>query len=203
MSAGPVRCFIAVELDGQARAVLGRLLDELRRSGADVKWVAAANLHLTLKFLGDVLPAGLTGVTQALKETLPGQTALPPFSLALDGVGAFPSAGNPRVVWVGAAEGRERLTDLASKVEKALAPLGFPAEARGFSPHLTLGRVRSPRNALALKAAVAGLKEYRGPRVRVERVVLFQSDLRPDGPVYTPLGTFPPAPPREKPGGVE
>ncbi len=153
-----------------------------------MKWVAPANLHLTLKFLGDIPAGDLPAVGAALRGALAGSGG--PFVLGLEGVGAFPSASSPRVVWVGVTQGREALTGLAARVQEALGPLGFPPEARGFSPHLTLGRCRSSRNAAGLVAVLAALRDYRGPQVRVERVVLFSSELRPAGPAYAPLETF-------------
>jgi len=203
-----IRSFVAVELDETARLELSRVLGQLKRSDADVKWVSPNNLHLTLKFLGDVPADDMAKVIAALGVAVAGQpvgeAAQPiassgratsgggrPFDFELVGVGAFPSVSNPRVIWVGLGRGREALASLAAGVEAALGPLGFPTEGRGFSPHLTLGRCRSPRNQAELKAAMAALRDYRGPRVRVERVTLFSSDLRPSGPVYAPLATLP------------
>jgi 2'-5' RNA ligase len=189
-----IRCFVAVELDEAARGELSRVLGQLKRSDADVKWVSPNNLHLTLKFLGDVPADDMTRVIAALGQAVAGDTAVPAagaFEFELAGLGAFPSMSNPRVIWVGIDRGRDALASLASRVEAALGPLGFPAEGRGFSPHLTLGRCRSPRNQAELKAAMAALRDYGGPRVRVERVTLFSSDLRPAGPVYTPLAALP------------
>lgn len=183
-----IRCFVAVELDDPARRELARVEDLLRRSGADVKWVDPGSLHLTLKFLGNVPPPAVTGVAAALANAARGQG---PFAFSLAGVGAFPSLSRPRVVWVGVTEGRERLASLAASVEEALAPLGFAPEARGFSPHLTLGRSRSERGLAELRRAMEDAKGFVGPSVAVERMVLFSSDLRPSGPVYRPLGTFP------------
>ncbi len=182
-----IRSFVAVELDDAARRELARLEDQLRGTGADVKWVAPASLHLTLKFLGDVPAGDLPAVTRALGEALEG---VAPFALVLSGLGAFPSVSGPRVVWVGVAEGRETLAGLASRIEMALEPLGFPRESRGFSPHLTLGRCRSSRGVAELKAALVARKDFRGPRIAVDRVMLLSSELRPAGPVYAPLAVF-------------
>lgn len=188
-----IRSFVAVELDETARRELSHLLGQLKQSDADVKWVSPNNLHLTLKFLGDVPADDMAKVIAALGVAVAGDVlpAAGAFEFEIAGLGAFPSVSNPRVIWVGLGQGREALVSLAAGVEAALGPLGFPAEGRGFSPHLTLGRCRSPRNQAELKAAMAALRDYRGPRVRVERVTLFSSDLRPAGPVYAPLATLP------------
>jgi 2'-5' RNA ligase len=188
-----IRSFVAVELDETARLELSRVLGQLKRSDADVKWVSLNNLHLTLKFLGDVPADDMAKVIAALGVAVAGDVlpAAGAFEFEIAGLGAFPSVSNPRVIWVGLGQGREALASLAAGVEAALGPLGFPTEGRGFSPHLTLGRCRSPRNQAELKAAMVALRDYRGPRVRVERVTLFSSDLRPTGPVYAPLATLP------------
>jgi 2'-5' RNA ligase len=192
---GSVRCFVAVGLDAAARHEMAKVTDRLRATGADVKWVAPGNLHLTLKFLGDVSAERVPAVGEALGQAVgagerKGETvreAVGPFSFQLGGVGAFPGAGTPRVVWVGVTQGEERLAELARRVEAALGPLGFPREGRGFSPHLTLGRARSSRNVGVLREAMAELRNLTGPVVRVERAVLFASELRSSGPVYTEL----------------
>lgn len=94
------------------------------------------------------------------------------------------------MIWIGVTEGKDSLIELARRVEAAVAPLGYPPESRGFSPHLTLGRCRSARNSGKLKETMTALRDYRGPRVRVDQAVLFASDLRPGGPLYTPLAAF-------------
>jgi 2'-5' RNA ligase len=163
------------------------------RSGADAKWVSPANLHLTLKFLGDVPTGEIGEVASTLSQGVArtgedlGPDHAGPFTLQLTGMGSFPSGSNPKVIWVGVSHGREALTALALRVEAALARLGFPPDGRGFSPHLTLGRCRSPRNQTELRKVMDALRDYAAPPLRVDRVTLFASDLRPSGPVYTPL----------------
>lgn len=182
-----IRSFVALELDAQARHDVGHVIDRLRQAGADVKWVAPQNLHLTLKFLGEVPAAGIPPLSEALRAAVSESS---PFSFSLAGIGAFGPPANPRVVWVGVTEGKDSVVALAGRVEAAVAPLGYPPESRGLSAHLTVGRCRSARNAAELKAAMAALRDYRGPRVRADQVVLLGSDLRPSGPVYTPLAAF-------------
>ena len=185
-----LRCFVAVELDDPARRDVGGVIERLRATGADVKWVAPGNLHLTLKFLGAVPAGDVPKVVEALHSALGDGGPPAPFAFRLSGVGAFPSAASPRVVWVGVTQGQEPLVALAARVEAALEPLGFPRESRPFSPHLTVGRCRSPKNGATLGESIVSLRAYEGPPVAVGRVVLFSSDLRPTGPVYTPLATF-------------
>lgn len=183
--AATLRCFVALELDEPARRDLAAVIARLREADADVKWVRPENLHLTLEFLGDVPVSGTGAVVGALTEAL---TAGPrAFSFRLAGMGTFGSSRSPRVIWVGLDEGKETVGELAARVAKALAPLGYLPPERGFTPHLTLGRCRSGKNAAQLMAAVAALRDYRGPAVAARRVVLFQSELRPSGPIYRPL----------------
>ena len=183
-----IRAFVAVELPEALRQEAAAFGQELKRSGADVKWVEAANLHLTLKFLGDITPEQLSSLTEALKQACAG---LSPFPFSVEGIGAFPKTTYPKVLWVGVHEGKERLAELAKRVEEACAALGFPAEERPFSPHLTIGRVRS-QEGIARLIKELQLAEFRGSGPgRAERVTLFQSTLGPKGPFYTALAEIP------------
>jgi 2'-5' RNA ligase len=180
-----------VLLDDTVRAALGAAIERLRRAAHHVAWVAPANLHFTLKFLGQVDEARLPELGAALAAAAVARSG---FTAAVTGLGAFPSPARPRVVWAGVDEGAPALTELAAGVEQALVALGFPPEARPFSPHVTLGRVRVPRRdaRLADLLTVAAREEF--GRVRVERVVLMESQLSPGGARYSeragaPLGT--------------
>ncbi len=183
-----MRLFVAVELSEQARAEVAALQAELRRSGADVKWVEPENLHLTLKFLGETAEEKVAALTGALRQAA---AEARPFSISMEGLGAFPQNQHPRVLWTGIKEGRQPLEELAAGVEEACSRLGFPSGERPFSAHLTIGRVRSPAG---LGPLVQRLRETRfGPsdRVEVRRAVLFRSVLSPQGPVYRALAELP------------
>ena len=190
-----LRAFFAVELPETIRDEVAALQATLRAIGADVRWVEQANLHLTLKFLGDVEETSLPPLTTALANAL---AAHAPFPLHLDGIGAFPSATHPRVLWVGVGLGQEALAALAQTVEQVCIAQGLPAAEPPFSAHLTLGRVRAPGRP---SARVRGLAppihhlhtfEFHNPTpVPVERVTLFRSRLSPHGPAYTPLAILP------------
>jgi 2'-5' RNA ligase len=145
-----------------------------------VAWVAAENLHVTLKFLGGVDAARLALVSAALDEAVRDR---PAFELVVAGLGAFPTPTRPRVIWAGAAAGAAALGEVAGRVDRALAALGFPPEERAFSPHITLGRVREPRRNERL-ADLVGRSETFGT-VRVDRVCLMRSDLSPRGARYS------------------
>lgn len=181
-----MRLFVAVELPASVRRALGELVRDLERSRADVKWVEEENFHLTLKFLGEVDEARLPEVKEALARVARGAK---PFSFEAAGTGAFPSPGRPRVLWVGVGRGAEELGSLAARVDAELARVGFPPEGRPFSPHLTLGRVRSHRGMSDLAGALARAC-FPAREVPVEEIVLFQSILGRGGPVYTPVGRY-------------
>lgn len=184
--ADTLRLFLAVTLPDAVREQLARAQERLRAAEADVSWVKPENIHLTLKFLGETEAKRLSRIQPALQGVGP---QVPAFWLTLAGVGTF-GGRVPRVVWAGTAEGAEALTQLAGRVEDALGRVGIAKERRTFSPHATLGRVRSPRNADALVAAAAAIGETFG-RVSVGEFVLMQSRLHPQGSVYTPLDRVP------------
>ncbi|GAB6164671.1 RNA 2',3'-cyclic phosphodiesterase [Thermostilla marina] len=186
MSKYRIRTFVAVDLDPAIVDGAGRAIARLRTSGADVKWVRPENMHLTLKFLGDVDARDVYDVCRAVQQAV---AELPPFTVQVDGLGAFPTLDRPRVVWMGITEGGPQLIELADRVEQALVPLGFRREARKFRPHITLGRVRGGGGAIRFLADMLRKNErYEVGMTAVDEVVVYSSDLQPEGPVYKPLG---------------
>lgn len=181
-----IRAFIAIELPPDIQTGLNRVLKQLAPATKAVRWVPAANIHLTLKFLGDTPVDKVEQLKNAIKiEALQHE----PFEIQAGTLGAFPSPRRPRVVWIGVQAPNE-LSELAEGIETATIPLGFPSEGRPFSPHLTLGRVsqhaaQDEINKLAdllLKTQVGSLGT-----AKVTGVHFFRSDLRPGGAVYTSL----------------
>jgi RNA 2',3'-cyclic 3'-phosphodiesterase len=146
--------------------------------------VATGNLHLTVKFLGAVAEDRIEAVAGALTGAVAGVGA---FDAQVEGLGAFPSTTRPRVVWAGVTAGAGTMADLAGRVDDALAALGFEREARPFSPHITLGRVRQPGRVLALTEALRGAAGCGFGRLRVARVSLMRSELSSRGARYTEL----------------
>jgi 2'-5' RNA ligase len=163
------------------RERLGREIGRLRAVANDVGWVADANLHVTVKFLGQIDEAWVPAVAEALGAVAARVAA---FEMAVRGLGAFPSPARPRVVWAG-LEGAEPLAALAGEVDGALAALGIPREARAFAAHVTLGRAREPRRNVALAEALARPVEF--GRLPVTRLSLMRSELQPGGSRYTEL----------------
>ncbi len=183
-----LRAFIAVELPPAARdAVEGVIRDLRARTGDGVRWVRPEGVHLTLKFLGDIDAYTVPALSQALDRCA---APAAPFDLCLEGVGAFPNARRPRVVWVGLGGGLEALLGLQQSIEGELEALGYARERRAFTPHLTLGRVRDrlpPTQGRALSEALGVVSVQPGVGMPVREVSLIKSDLRPSGAVYTRL----------------
>ena len=187
-----LRTFIAIELDQELKTTLAGIQARLRGAVPPraVRWVQPEGIHLTLKFLGDTPLDKVEQVKVALARAA-GQ--IPAFTVTVGGVGCFPDARRPRVVWVGVQEPSGSLARLWQTVESQVAPLGFPTEKRPFSPHLTLGRVqryasggevRDIGQAVeALAAEMAGAQD----EMAVTSVAYIKSDLRPTGAIYTTL----------------
>ncbi|NLX59923.1 MAG: RNA 2',3'-cyclic phosphodiesterase [Phycisphaerae bacterium] len=182
-----LRLFIAVELPEEVRRLLAAVERDLRQADADVSWSRPENMHLTLKFLGDT-PEDFVGEIAAALDAA--AAACPRHAATLGGVGAFPTVRRPRVVWVGLDEPTGRLAELQKAVDDVTADL-VPPDPRGFTPHLTLGRVRSQRNAERLAGLVDGYRLTSAAAVPVNEIVLIRSELARSGPTYTPLHRSP------------
>ncbi len=179
-----IRIFIAIELRAEIRSGLAAVQEVLKKSGADVKWVKPKNIHLTLKFLGHISEPQLKDVFKAADESIK-ETA--PFSLLFSGLGAFPKSNNPRVVWVGVEEGKEKLSRINQNLEGILKRNGFPAEEREYHPHLTLGRVKSSQNKAKLIGSLKSEKDYYIGSMEAKKITVMQSILKSEGPEYKPL----------------
>jgi len=182
------RLFFALELPAGVKDSLAQIQRRLKASRADVRWVRLESIHLTLKFLGNV-EAGR--VEELISAAGPAAAACPPLRLRPASAGCFPRLMSPRVVWTGLEGDLEPLGRLAAGLEAALAELGFPPEGRPFSPHLTLGRVKSSRGRVELIETVRGLWDFQGPEFTARELILFRSQLDPAGAVYTPLRAVP------------
>ena len=180
------RSFIAIELPDTIHEQLRKTILQLSPATRAVRWVAPENIHLTLKFLGDVDSSLIPKIQDALKREA---TRCPTFTFQVSGMGAFPNLRRPRVVWIG-VQAPPEIARLVQAVENATVPLGFPTEERSFSPHLTLGRVSqhaSPNEVAALGALLARTAVGVLGETTVDSITLFRSDLRPTGAVYSPL----------------
>jgi RNA 2',3'-cyclic 3'-phosphodiesterase len=183
-----IRAFLAIEMPDSLRANLALVQAELKRTQADVRWVKPGNIHLTLKFFGNVPDDDIDALALAAKEVA--QTEAP-LQLKATNTGAFPSAQAPRVVWMGLGGDVAPLTRLYHRLEKAFATLGYLPEGRAFNPHLTLGRVKSPLNRDKLARMLEKLPPVDWPPFTVNDLILYQSVLSPQGSKYTPLKVIP------------
>jgi len=190
-----IRSFIAIDFPQETREKLAAIQEQLKQSRAGVRWVKPAGIHLTLKFLGNILPAQVDDIAAAAAQVV-GEDS--PLTLCAGGLGAFPSQRKPRVIWVGLGGEIERLAKIQAGLEKALEPLGFAREGRGFRPHLTIGRVRDRHRLQALIEAMSTLELPEFNSFDADEIILYKSDLRPTGAIYTKLHRMPlaaPAPP--------
>jgi 2'-5' RNA ligase len=184
---GLVRVFVALAIPEDVRVALGRVQDRLRPAGADVAWVRPPAIHATLRFIGDTNEERVPAITGALAVAAEG---IAPFAVEAKGTGFFPHEKRPRVVWIGLTGDLPALLRLQARVEKAVVAVGYPEETRPFAPHLTLGRVKSVRRVDALVRAAEGVTESRGA-FAVDRVILYRSELRPQGAIYSRLAEAP------------
>ncbi len=178
-----MRLFCAVDTPIALHACLGRASDALRLSGADAKWTAPAQWHVTLKFLGEIEEAALPAIVEAI-----GRVAARgrPARLRLGGLGVFGGL-KPRVVIARVEDEGGSLGETAGGLDRELAPLGFHPDNHVFNPHLTLARIRSPRNTSALLQAVKRESSGVSGEWEAREVLLYESILRPDGADYRVL----------------
>ncbi|GMR04302.1 MAG: RNA 2',3'-cyclic phosphodiesterase [Thermodesulfobacteriota bacterium] len=151
-----------------------------------VSWVNPSNIHLTLKFLGEVDETRIDQIGEALEKAASG---IRPFSLSTGKLGGFPNIANPRVLWLG-LEGGEEAVELQKKIDETLAGLGFEKEKRAFHPHLTLARIRNPADGRALGALAIKLRHDINIEFTVDSFILFRSKLTPSGAEYSELRRF-------------
>jgi 2'-5' RNA ligase len=179
----PIRSFVAFDMDSEP--VLKRLTEVqtmLVGTGADLKTVEPRNIHMTIRFLGNVTAGTVEKIFEGMKKV-----QFVPFDVQILGVGAFPDVRYPRVVWAGMAEGADKLRGIFGQLEPHLRSLGFAPDPKGFSPHLTLARVRSGRNKAELAKFISENANYEFGTVRAACLRLKKSDLTPKGPIYSTL----------------
>jgi 2'-5' RNA ligase len=180
-----MRLFISIELPDEIRQGIARTQEQLRKAGANAGWTRPEGIHLTLKFLGEVPDAKAQEILAAMSGAVQGSGA---FDLVVEGAGAFPNAKNPRVLWAGVAGDTEKLATLQAAIEDAMERLGFEREARKFSPHLTLARIKFSKLRDNWPQAIEGIKDVKLGRFEACRVSLMKSELRREGAVYTEVG---------------
>lgn len=185
-----MRCFIAIDISDDIRKNLAKLQNELRRGAdvhkGDVKWVEPESIHLTLKFLGEIKDEQAVDVCNITKEVAGRHKS---FDLEVEQVGHFGGA-SARVLWVGAGQKSNELLALQQDLEEQLDLAGWPKEGRKFSAHLTLCRIRNTKAGSKLVQLIRPYKDFYLGTISADSVCVFQSELRPEGPIYTVLGNF-------------
>lgn len=180
-----IRTFIAVELSKPIRDRAVALQAEIARSGTEVKWTEPENLHVTLIFLGEVADREVARVCRIVLDSA---SEMKRFPASVETVGCFPNPRRPRIVWVGIGQGSQELCQIHDSLETPLLDLGYRREERRYTPHLTLGRVKSDCPTDKLSAALAKHAAWKGGEMTVEEIHVMGSELTPDGPRYTVLG---------------
>ncbi len=182
-----IRAFFAIEPSAEVLAAIARLQENLKKeiSGA-ITWTRLQGNHLTLKFLGNIDSNAVENICAAVKK----QIAAAPLLLKAEKIGVFPDFRKPRILWVGITEDSRKLTLLQNKLEAALEILGFPPGNRPFHPHLTLGRIKDSRAAAGIEAAIKKHSGFAAGEFRASELILFQSNLTPQGAIYTKLREF-------------
>ena len=185
-----MRCFIAIDIDETIRKGLGNLQDELRRKvdirKGDVKWVRPEITHLTLKFLGEIKDEQVVEVCN-IASSVAGRHKR--FDLDIESVGFF-GGRSARVLWIGTGRGSDRLSRLQEDLEQQLDTAGWPREARKFSAHLTLCRVRNTKAGTRLAEVTGQFRDFDLGAMRADSVSVYESKLTPQGPIYTCLGNY-------------
>jgi len=182
-----MRTFIAIDIPSEIKSALAVLQTELRRAGADVSWTKPENIHLTLKFLGEV---DERRVGEVEKVCVASAAEFQPFTLSLNDTGVFPNARQPRVLWAGLAGEIEKTVEMRKRLDDGLALIGFEREEKHFRPHLTIGRMKSNRKTREL-LALADARQVPALSFVVTEIVLMKSELRPAGAQYTPMAKAP------------
>jgi len=179
-----IRAFIACEIPESVLENVSKAQEGLMRLDSDASWTRVSGIHITLKFLGDIEEGYIDRVAAVIEGASKGQS---PFEISIKGSGAFPNLKNPRVVWIGVEDETKGLTHLQQPLDDGLKALGFEPDEREFRPHLTLGRVKGTIGKERLSSAVSGLKDIEIGSFTVDRVILYKSELKPAGAVYTKL----------------
>jgi RNA 2',3'-cyclic 3'-phosphodiesterase len=182
-----VRTFICIDIPEAIKARIEKLQGELRRPDTQISWVKPANIHLTLRFLGDVPQARIPLINTAVSHAI---GSCRPFQVTIGSTGGFPNLRNPSVLWIGIAPLVDELRNLHHALEVALARQGFGREGKAFKPHLTVARIRHPRNTQPLIEDFMRLG-FADESFSAGEVIVMRSQLSPQGSIYTPQAVIP------------
>ena len=179
-----MRAFIAIDLPEEIKDHLSLLETKLKQSGADVKWAAPVNIHLTLKFLGDIDDKRINQIIQILDDI---SSNTPQFYIKLGGIGTFPNIRSPRIIWIGLAAGNNETKEITADLEERIEKIGIPKEDKPFTSHITIGRVKSNLNReklIPLLTTLTTENDKSNYQFLATKLTLFKSTLTPKGPIY-------------------
>ncbi|MBF0099842.1 MAG: RNA 2',3'-cyclic phosphodiesterase [Desulfobacterales bacterium] len=179
-----LRLFIAMVLPESIIAEIADIQRQLKRYHHDIRWVQPKNIHLTIKFLGDVNVSKVDSIIDAIKCSV---GYMSPIQIQAKGIGMFPGLKNPKVLWIGLSGDIIQLKQYHNRLEDLLVPLGFAKEDRPFKAHLTIGRIKNKMPINQAQDILRQFETYTSPLFLFDRIVLFKSDLRPEGPLYKPM----------------
>jgi len=183
------RTFLAIDPPEAVRQEIGRIQEQLKRTVQGmIRWVRPAGIHLTLKFFGDITGADIARIADAVK---PEAATAAPLDMQVKTIGVFPDLNRPRVVWLGMAGDVDRLLALQKVLDRRFMALGFPREDRPFRAHLTLGRIKTSKGLIGLARAVEQGAATEAGSFQARGLILFKSELKPAGALYTKLAEFP------------
>jgi 2'-5' RNA ligase len=184
-----IRSFLAFELPPEIKSIVSHASRDMRKFPIDIRWVKVSNIHLTIVFMGNINAENLEGIHENVERVC---HRYGPFDVSLKGAGVFPGRGNPRVLWIGLEGDLKRMSHFKSALHKHLSPFGIKVEKRSFRPHLTLGRFRKgPKAGPPLDELLSIYKDLSSPVCSLGQLVMFKSDLKPDGAEYTILKVWP------------
>jgi 2'-5' RNA ligase len=187
MNVKSLRCFIAINIPDSVKSEIGGVIDAMKKCGGDIKWVTASNIHITLKFLGNTPETALPEIQDSLRSAV---SSYMPFYITIYGTGVFPNRKYPRVIWAG-IEDSQTMKSLKKDIEDAMTAHGYQKEDRDFTPHLTLGRVRSQKGVIATLLELDIFKSKDFGKAEVTMVKLMKSELKPQGPEYSCISGIP------------
>ncbi len=179
-----IRAFVAIELPETVRNALGSLQKNLRDYGFSAKWSRPENIHLTLKFLGDIAESEIAPLGEQM-ASIARETA--PITIVAQGLGVFPSVRRPRVLWTGIGGETDRLSNLQQAIESGFETLGYERESKRFAGHFTLARFKGGVDPEAIVSAMGRFGGFVSDSFTADHVHLFQSELTPRGPIYTKI----------------
>ena len=183
-----LRAFIAIEVPEKIHNDIRKLQRAIASHRLNIRWVKPVNMHLTIKFLGNVEPSDMEALGRILSDTAANH---PIFDLLPQGVGIFPNIRRPRIIWAGIAGQTDVLRSIWKSVEDALVPLGFAADKRPYRGHVTIGRIKTRLDRGRLVTALRTHQDFVSEKFSVKHLVMVKSELRPSGPVYTKLWEMP------------